>query len=135
MTAILNVFFWRDPAGKSRISWHFWIQHNMLKYKQGDLDDAREITAVWCWNVKKTKFRGGHLGILAAILNWQWVLHKLVLYINHFTNFDTFITKWTIDTPIVIFYHFLTMQTGSSYLQIIPFINSQSILTKFGTHT
>ena len=21
--------------------------------KQGDLDDAREITAVWCWNIKK----------------------------------------------------------------------------------
>ena len=37
------------------------------KKKQGDLDDAREITAVRCLNVKKTKFRGCHLGFLAAI--------------------------------------------------------------------
>ena len=33
-----------------------------------------------------------------------------------------FITKWTIVTPIVIFYHFCIMQTRSSYLQIIPLI-------------
>ena len=49
--------------------------------QQGDLDDGREITALWCWNVKKTKFRGGHLGFLSAILDWQWVLDKPVLYI------------------------------------------------------
>ena len=24
--------FWQDPAGISRVSWDFWIQH-MLKYK------------------------------------------------------------------------------------------------------
>ena len=37
--------------------------------RQGDLDDAREITAVWCGNVKKTDFVGtswifgGHHGL------------------------------------------------------------------------
>ena len=36
------------------------------------------------------------------------------------TIFCTFITKKTIDTPIVIIYHFLTMQTGSRNLQFIP---------------
>ena len=41
------------------------------------------------------------------------------------SNFGNFITKWTIDTPIVIFYHFFTMQTGNSYLQIIPIILNQ----------
>ena len=40
--------------------------------EKGDLDDVLEITAVWCWNVKKTNFRGGHLGILAAISNQFW---------------------------------------------------------------
>ena len=35
--------------------------------EQGDLDDVREITAARCWNVINTKFRGGHLGFLAAI--------------------------------------------------------------------
>ena len=37
--------------------------------KQGNLKDAREITAVWCWNVKKNKF-------VAAILDfWRpsWI--------------------------------------------------------------
>ena len=36
------------------------------------------------------------------------------------TQFGTFITKWTINTPIVIFNHVSIMQNGSSYLSIIP---------------
>ena len=44
-------------------------------YEQGDHDDAREITAVWCWNDKKTKFRGDHLGFLTGIS--QSILTKL----------------------------------------------------------
>ena len=48
-------------------------------HKQGDLDDVREITAVWCWSVKKTKFRGGHLGFLAAIS--QSILTKFSTHI------------------------------------------------------
>ena len=53
-----------------------------VKYieKQGDHGYAREITAVWCLNVKNTKFCDGYLGSLAAILYWQWVLEKPVLY-------------------------------------------------------
>ena len=73
---------------------------------QGDLDDALEITAVWCRNVKKTELNGGHLGVLAAILDWQWILISLYSKSIICTNFGTFITKWTIDTHIVIFYHF-----------------------------
>ena len=57
------------------------IVREKINKEQGDLDDARESTAVWCWNVKSTKFRGGHLGSLVAILDWQWVLDKTVLYI------------------------------------------------------
>ena len=43
---------------------------SVIIQKQGDLDDAPEITAVWCGNVKKkNEFRGGHLGFLVAILD------------------------------------------------------------------
>ena len=70
--------------------------------------------------MSKTEFRGFHLGFLAAILDWHWV-HACSLY----QSFGTFMTKWTVDTPIVIFYHFFTMPTGSSYLQIIPLILNQ----------
>ena len=51
----------------------FWMVTNTnyiwkrIEIKQGDHDDAREITAVWCSNVIKTKFRGGHLGFLTGI--------------------------------------------------------------------
>ena len=38
------------------------------------------------------------------------------------TNVDTFITKWMIDHQ---FYQFFIMQTGSSYLRIIPLILSR----------
>ena len=51
------------------------IQRSKKKIKQGDHDDAREITAVWCWNDIKTKFRGGHLGFLTGIS--QSILTKL----------------------------------------------------------
>ena len=47
------------------------------KQKQGDLDDAREITAVWCWNVKKLNF--------AAILDfWQpcWIDYRYLINLN-----------------------------------------------------
>ena len=85
-----------------------------LYIKQGDLDDAREITAVWWGNVKKLNF-------VAAILDfWRpsWIDNGYLISLYSIsiisTNFGTFITKWTIDTPIVIFSHFFTMQTGSS---------------------
>ena len=32
-------------------------------------------------NMSKTEFRGGHLGFLAVILDWQWVLFNPVLYL------------------------------------------------------
>ena len=68
----------------------------------------------WCagnhrhlmWTCQKNEFRGGHLGFLAAILDWQWGLDKHVRYINHLYQFVPTYGKWTIDTPIVIFYHF-----------------------------
>ena len=63
---------------------------------------------------KKTKFRGGHLRFLAAILDFWWpswidngyLLSLYSISINYCINFGTFIKKWTIDPPIVIFYHF-----------------------------
>ena len=43
------------------------------KEKQGDLDDAREITVVWCWNVKKK------LNFVAAILEfWRPFLNQFL---------------------------------------------------------
>ena len=52
-----------------------------IKSEQGDLDDAREITAVWCENVKKLNF-------VAPILDfWQpsWIGNGefLTLYSIH----------------------------------------------------
>ena len=41
--------------------------------KQGDLGDAREITAVWCWNdKKKTTFVAAILDFWRAFLNQFW---------------------------------------------------------------
>ena len=53
VAAILD--FWRAFLNQ------FWSKQ--IKRKQGDLDDAREITAVWTWNVKKLNF-------VAAILDY-----------------------------------------------------------------
>ena len=67
------------------------------------------------------------LNFVAAILDWEWVFVKHVLYINNlyqYYNTSTFITKWSI-LPFVIFYNFFTIYTGSSYLQIIPLILNQ----------
>ena len=48
------------------------------KMKQGDHDDAREITAVLWWNDKKTKFRGGFLTSIS-----QSILTKLGTHIQN----------------------------------------------------
>ena len=40
--------------------------------KQGDHDDAREITAVWCSNVKKLNFVEAILDFWRAFLNQFW---------------------------------------------------------------
>ena len=55
-----------------------WIK---IEKKQGDLDEAQEITAVWCGNVKKLNF-------VAAILDfWRpsWIGNEefLKLYSIH----------------------------------------------------
>ena len=88
---------------------------SQLFNEQDDLDDARKNTAVWCGNVKKLNF-------VAAILDfWRPYLIDLIsLYSISIvcTNFGTFKTKWTVDTPVMIFYHCFTMQTGSSYCKL-----------------
>ena len=43
-----------------------------LTKKQGDHDDAREITAVWCRNDKKLKFVAAILDFWRAFLNQFW---------------------------------------------------------------
>ena len=73
------------------------------------------------------------LNFLAAILDfWRpsWIYNGYLISLYSICGNKQlfvpilllFITKWTIVTPIVIFYHFCIMQTRSSYLQIIPLI-------------
>ena len=58
----------------------FGAEKEVRQYlKQGDHEDAREITAVWSSNVKKTKFRGDHFGFLTGIS--QSILTKLGAHI------------------------------------------------------
>ena len=80
----------RDQKKANPLNCWSTVFGQMKKKKQVDHDDAREITAVWCWNDKKTKFRGGHLGYLTAIIDWLWVLDKPVLYIYGKTHLYQF---------------------------------------------
>ena len=66
-----------EPASPSFIIYEY--ENVWKKEKQGDLDDAREITAVWCWNVKKINF-------VAAILDFGGLSQSIL------TKFGTHIT-------------------------------------------
>ena len=85
---------------------------------------------------QKTEFRGGHLGFLAATLDWQWVLFNpctLLTLTIICTNFGAFIIKWTIDSPMdwlkwifwcgiitknEIFYKFCIFQWWNWFVQV-----------------
>ena len=49
-----------------------WYLFRKKEEKQGDHDDAREITAVWCSNVKKTNSVDAILDFCRAFLNHFW---------------------------------------------------------------
>ena len=55
---------------------------NNIIIKQGDHDDAREITALWCWNVKKLNFVAAILDFWRAFLNqfWPYLVHTYKIH-------------------------------------------------------
>ena len=73
--------------------------------------------------MSKNEFHGNHLGFLAAILDCQWVLYNPVLYIwQSFVLKLVLLSNITIDGRNVIILPYFILQTGSSYLRIIPLI-------------
>ena len=108
--AILD--FWRPS----------WIYNGYLISLYSIYGNKQSFVPILLLLLKKLNFVAALLDFLRPSWINNWYLISLYsIYGNIIcTNFGTFITKWTIDTPIVIFYQFFIMQTGSSYLQIIP---------------
>ena len=77
---------------------------NLVKNDWEQGDDAQEITAVWFWNVKKTKFRGGHLGFLAPFLNQFWP--NLVQFCSlHSIQISIFLELFKKNSFLTIYIH------------------------------
>ena len=74
---------------------------------------------------QKMEFWGGHLGILAAILDWQWILFNLVFYIRYRSFLPILLLLSQSARSIYqlpYFLQILKMKTGNSYLSIFPLI-------------
>ena len=84
LAAILNVYFQRDPAGISRVSWHFSFQHK-LKYEIPkvcafiiNLHTGEHISTI----IILCKFTGQQRTLTLSNLSFSWVVEEEITLTN-----------------------------------------------------